>query len=102
MPEKPTRETAQQIQNKIRSTDYFLFLATPNSMGSRWCPWEIGYADGQKSIDRILILPTSDESGNWYGNEYLQLYRHIDFAKGGNLGVWDPAQTTGVRLNTIY
>ena len=31
MPEKPTRETAEKIQKKIRDNDWFLFLATPNS-----------------------------------------------------------------------
>src|SRR5579864_2932935 len=40
MPEKPTRETAQRIQRKIQEMDYFLFLATENSVASRWCPWD--------------------------------------------------------------
>lgn len=46
MPDSPTRETAEKIQAKIRDLDWFLFLGTQNSMRSRWCPWEIGYADG--------------------------------------------------------
>ena len=53
-------------------------LATRNSTESRWCPWEIGYADAVKDYERILIVPTEDDSGNWYGNEYLQLYKKID------------------------
>lgn len=102
MPENPTQETAQKIQAKIRQLDYFMFLATPNSMTSRWCPWEIGYADGQKSIDTILIFPTSDRSGNYYGNEYLQLYRKVDNAQGGGLGVWHPGRSaSGVLLKTL-
>lgn len=51
MPERPNKETAQRIQGKIREIDYFLFLATENSGASRWCPWEIGYADSQKPAD---------------------------------------------------
>lgn len=101
MSEKPTRETAEKIQLTIRAMDYFLFLATPNSVASRWCPWEIGYADGKKAVDHILIIPTTDRTGSWYGNEYLKLYRKIDEDKDGNLGVWNPGETTGVYLSTL-
>src|SRR5450830_1080378 len=90
MPAIPNRETAQLIQKKIVALNYFLFLATPNSMVSRWCPWEIGYATGEKPIDNILIIPTTDRSGKWHGNEYLQLYRKIDVAKEGGFGVFHP------------
>lgn len=101
MSEKPTRETAEKIKLTIRVMDYFLFLATPNSVASRWCPWEIGYADSEKAADHILIIPTTDRSGSWYGNEYLQLYRKIDEAKDGKLGVWNPNETSGVYLSTL-
>jgi hypothetical protein len=80
MPASPTKETANNIKQKIKRVDWFLFLATPNSTGSRWCPWEIGYADAVKANENILIVPTSDDSGRWYGNEYLQLYKKIDDA----------------------
>lgn len=101
MPETPTKETAQRIQRKIREMDYFLFLATENSVASRWCPWEIGYADSQKPADQLLIIPTKDRVGTWYGNEYLQLYRHIDEADGGILGVWNPGEDKGIRLSGL-
>jgi hypothetical protein len=78
MPDTPNRDTARRIQQKIRELNLFLFLATPNSVTSRWCPWEIGYADGTKDLSRIVVVPTRDRSGQNYGNEYLQLYRHID------------------------
>lgn len=78
MPSSPNKETASKIKSKIVSTDWFLFLASSNSTKSRWCPWEIGYADSQKEYEKMLIVPTEDESGNWYGNEYLQLYKKID------------------------
>jgi nicotinamidase-related amidase len=42
MPDSPNRATAERIQAKIRDLQWFLFLATQNSMKSRWCPWEIG------------------------------------------------------------
>lgn len=70
MPDVPNRGTAEIIQEKIRDLMWFLFLATENSMASRWCPWEIGYADGSKKYDSILILPTSNGTTT-HGNEYL-------------------------------
>ena len=82
----PDKETARKIQNKIKQTDWFLFLATSNSIVSRWCPWEIGYADSVKNFENILIIPTEDDRGNWYGNEYLQLYKMITDASNERLG----------------
>jgi TIR domain len=99
MPDSPSRETALRIQSQIRDLTWFLFLATLNSMGSRWCPWEIGYADGVKSYDNILIIPTSDSSGS-HGSEYMQLYRHIDPAQGGGYGAFKPDKT-GIRIAAL-
>lgn len=100
MPEKPNKVTAQKIQNRIKTANIFLFLATANSKASRWCPWEIGYADG---VDKnIFIVPTSD-GNNTYGNEYLDLYRRIDVASDRNtgksgFGIFESSDT-GVWLN---
>lgn len=102
MPSSPNKETASKIKSKIKSTDWFLFLATSNSAQSRWCPWEIGYADSAKGYEKMLIIPTEDDHGDWYGNEYLQLYKKIDegsnnqtgksgyavFGVGSNSGTW--------------
>ncbi len=77
LPESPDKNTASKIKDKIGQLNWFLFLATANSTGSRWCPWEIGYADAVKRHENILIIPTEDDSGRWHGNEYLQLYRQI-------------------------
>lgn len=78
MPSTPNKETANIIKAKIKATNWFLFLATSNSTQSRWCPWEIGFADSAKGYEKILIIPTEDDYGNWYGNEYLQLYKKMD------------------------
>jgi hypothetical protein len=89
MPPEPNRETAARIQQRIKSCDWFLFLATANSMASRWCPWELGYADGQKQPDRIAVVQTTDSSTT-HGNEYMQLYRRVDSNNAGQL-LWLPA-----------
>ncbi len=80
MPETPNAETARKIQDAINGRELFLFLATANSKASRWCPWEIGYADSSKR--RVYIIPTVDNSGT-YGNEYLELYPKIDEGSRG-------------------
>jgi hypothetical protein len=100
MPEIPNRETAKRIQQKIVELDYFLFLATPRSTASRWCPWEIGFADGKKHIDQILIVPTTDGSQT-HGNEYLQLYRRVDLSDQEQIGVWNPHRSEGVLIKDL-
>lgn len=89
MPDTPDRRTAARIQEKIRSLEMFFFLATENSMSSRWCPWEIGYADGVKDLSSILVIPTRDTRGITYGNEYLQLYRYLDRTASGGIGYFE-------------
>ena len=101
MPDKPNRETATKIQQKIKELHYFLFLATANSVASRWCPWEIGYADGQKPLSPILVVPTTDGSST-HGNEYLQLYRRVDLGGQGSVEVWQPGQIyASVPIRTL-
>lgn len=101
MPAQPDQVTASRLKEKIASHNYFVFLATANSIASRWCPWEIGYADGAKANDSILILPTS-EGTQTHGSEYLGLYRCIDWNTVKELRVWQAGQTqNGVLLRGL-
>jgi hypothetical protein len=84
LPDRPDKITATKIKDKISSHRWFLFLATANSVVSRWCPWEIGYADAIKDNNSILLIRTEDDNGRWYGSEYLQLYRQISKAKSSD------------------
>lgn len=86
MPDSPNKETAENIQKRIETSDIFLFLATANSKASRWCPWEIGFTDSKGK--GVYIIPTKDSCRN-YGNEYLELYPNIDagtYQKNGKPG----------------
>jgi hypothetical protein len=100
MPPDPNRETAQKIKDRIKRLDWFLYLATANSASSRWCPWEIGYADGVKGIDRIVVIPTRDSAGQNYGNEYLDLYKRVTTADVGGFGVFGP-NNRGTLLENV-
>lgn len=101
MPPHPNRKTAENIQRRIKQSTYFMFLATPNAMKSRWCPWEIGYADGVKPIRSILVATTRDNAGTTHGSEYLDLYRKVDFSKFNRLAVWEPGEEMGVALASM-
>lgn len=81
------RKTAEQIKKKIDSMEYFFILATNNAMLSRWVPWEIGIADALKQ-DKICIIPVEDDSGDFIGNEYLQIYNRLEL-NNGNLEIVD-------------
>ena len=45
LPGTPDQETAFRIKEKIVRSEYFIFMATENSMRSRWCPWDGGNSD---------------------------------------------------------
>jgi hypothetical protein len=48
-----------------------------------------------------LIIPTSDQSGRWYGNEYLQLYRRIDRSDLDDLRFFEAGGTRGSPLSAL-
>lgn len=101
MPEIPDEETAAKIKTRITAADLFLFLATPASLSSRWCPWELGCADGRKRHDQIVVIPTRDGSGT-HGSEYMKLYRRIDQTANGPLEVFRPGFVyTSSPLSTL-
>ena len=100
MPETPDRETAQRIQRRIVVSDWFLFLATANFKASRWCPWELGYADGKKNLNQIAIVPTADGRGT-YGSEYLQLYRRLDSNSLNQLFLHEAGSSQGTSVRNI-
>ena len=79
LPESTNIETASQIKNKIQECNNFLFLATYHGLRSKWCNWELGIADAIKT-KKLAILPIETKSGNWKGNEYLQLYPEMSFS----------------------
>ena len=74
LPEETNLKTAKTIKIKIEKSKKFLFLATYHGLRSKWCNWELGMADVLLTDENLAILPIQSKSGNWKGNEYLQLY----------------------------
>lgn len=102
MPDQPDKITAERIKSKIKSLNLFIFLATKNSTESKWCPWEIGYADAAKFRNDIIIISTEDNSGNFYGNEYLRLYRQISETNDKGYALFEAgSDTNGIGLESI-
>ena len=102
MPRVTSRETAEKIKSRIDENRLFMVLATRNALNSKWVPWEIGVADKSKGEAAILIIPVADSSGNFSGSEYLQLYRRVVIADGGEDGVFEPGKTQGSALPNYF
>ncbi|QEC80518.1 TIR domain-containing protein [Mucilaginibacter ginsenosidivorax] len=79
MPEKTNGATAAKIKTKIYDNDKFILLATNEAVISKWCNWEVGIGDTYKlTKDKICILPLAENSKDWEGNEYLQIYPRVE------------------------
>ena len=74
----PSDKTAIKIKEKIKENKKFILLATNDAIASKWCNWELGLGDAAKYIENIALFPVADNSGNWIGNEYLQIYPYIE------------------------
>jgi hypothetical protein len=79
----PSGDTAKKLRTRIKNATHFILLATKNSVTvSRWCPWELGCADG--FAIPISIAQTKDEKGQEWGAEYLKLYHSIEILNDKN------------------
>lgn len=74
-----TATTADILRKRMRMSKGLAYVATGNSSNSKWCPWELGYADAAKN-GRCAILPIMKKEGESFkGQEYLGLYPFIDY-----------------------
>lgn len=101
MPEQASKRTADIIRIRIEQTDWLIYLATGNTQRSRWCPWEIGYADGVKPKEKIVIVPTIDAAGHTHGAEYLDLYPHIEMEPLGRYVLQGPGAARSQPINQL-
>lgn len=81
MPKSTSGKTAQRIKDKIKENKKFIFLATEAAINSKWCNWELGFGDAQRYINNIAVFPVRDDSSNFSGSEYLQIYPSIEFVE---------------------
>jgi hypothetical protein len=104
MPEVPNGITAQNIKNKIaKENDKFVLLATNNAVNSKWCNWEVGIGDSFKlPSGKIAILPLADNNtDDWKGNEYLQIYPRIEYFNNNNNSYYFVVFPNGSKKNIV-
>ena len=83
MPKKTCSKTAEKIKEKIKTCDRFVFIGTEGAIASKWCNWELGIGDVNKSANlHIAVLPVKKDYNDYSGNEYLELYPTIQYQDG--------------------
>ena len=76
-PDNVTRETAEVLRVRMKSSKSLLYVYSRHSTKSRWMPWELGYFDALKGS--VGVLPVVQNSQNSFkGEEYLGLYPYAD------------------------
>jgi hypothetical protein len=105
LPESTNRDTAEILRSTIRECHRFVLFVTTNSKESKWVPWELGIADGEKGHNPIALFPAakSSDEQQWAQQEYLGLYRRVVWGKleGWTAPGWfvlDHLQNTGTPL----
>lgn len=68
-----TKETAELIRKRLRSSKTLLLAFSTNATLSKWVPWELGYVDGR--TQNCALVPVADtETESYRRVEYLRLY----------------------------
>jgi hypothetical protein len=92
LPPYTSRETAKILRDRIAQNKKFVLLASSNSKDSRWIPWELGLADGNKRQFNVAIFPAVENQHdiNWTNQEYLGIYDRIVFGdmQGRDKQLW--------------
>ena len=71
MPKITSGETAEKIKDRIKKCKRFILLATDGAVESKWCNWELGFADAIKG-KKVVLFP----------NEYMEIYSYITYFDG--------------------
>lgn len=97
LPDKTNSETAQRIKLAIKDASKFILLATPNSLESKWIPWELGLGDS-KGTSNIAIMPLLENSNYWEEREYYSIYGRIATSTRDHWCWFPPNGASGTRL----
>lgn len=83
LPPYTSTETAEILKGRIHVSKKFVLLTTAQSKDSRWVPWELGLADGYKTVQNTAIFPSVDSQADtkWAEREYLGIYRRIVYGR---------------------
>ena len=74
-----SEETAKRIIIEMKKCKGLLYLYSPSSSVSKWCPWEVGVFSGMESF-RCANLPLTQNRGDDFKKqEYLEIYPYVDY-----------------------
>ena len=84
-----SEETAKCIINEMTKCKGLLYLYSPNSSLSKWCPWEVGVFSGMKSF-KCANLPLTQYIGeDFKKQEYLEIYPYVEYVTVQNTNRYD-------------
>lgn len=82
--EKVTKETAELIRKRMKSSKTLLLAISTNAGLSKWIPWELGFIDGNTGNCAIFpVAPGAASPAAFERSEYLLLYPYIKKARFG-------------------
>lgn len=81
-----TKQTAEIIKNRLKNCKALAYISTENIISSKWCPWELGLADGLHN-GKACILPVMNNT--FKGQEYLNLYSYVEYSVTERTGKMD-------------
>ena len=86
-----SEETAKRIIDAMKKCKGLLYLYSPSSSVSKWCPWEVGIFSGMKNL-RCANLPlTEGYNEDFKTQEYLEIYPYVEYdtvAENGRNEFW--------------
>jgi hypothetical protein len=75
-PSQVTKNTVEVLRKRLKQSKSLVYATSKNALSSKWMPWELGFADGDKG--RCAILPITDyESSDFKGLEFLSVYPYV-------------------------
>jgi hypothetical protein len=100
MPAYTNAKTALRLKEKIKVSNKFILVATPNAINSKWCNWELGLGDAAKYIEHIALFPINRTTQNFSGTEYLRIYPYIEYENGNGKYLNDLTIPKGYYVKT--
>ena len=101
MPAYTNAKTALRLKEKIKVSNKFILVATPNAINSKWCNWELGLGDAAKYIEHIALFPINRTSQSFSGAEYLKIYPYIEYENGNGKYLSGSNISSGYYVKTL-
>lgn len=74
--------TAARLREQMGNSRSLIYATSRAAKTSRWMPWELGYFDAAKGSPRVSIMRLdSSSSSKFVGEEYLGLYKQIEYLR---------------------